>query len=418
MNRDETIDRVVEVYLASEDFNGLPTRSIDSEPSRIRAILVELLESGAIDVVFGDGHPNTHIKAFKSEPRDLQIEKAKVFPDIDRVCVYPSPEVLAARVDRLRYTGRPFTLRLALGAPQLEHLAFELTVLEHYRNDPRYFYRADEFFGLISVSDEYYKSKNMRDSDQVLLQSFGFCYDAEFNRAVAVFLRYLADLSPEHQQVWITRALDGDYKLHPAYFDSSIRGEFPDGVSIFHAFVEEQHQINAMCELIGKPPLFRKEFTEEKRPTGFTFLIRPTLKEFNDFVLLLDQMTSDNINFDFFKGDVERESFEKRSDGTLIAKSKGSLLMLEEWLTERFVPKNRGAMNEMFATFKKVRRLRQQPAHAVRQNEFDQKYFKEQRALIVQAYDAIRLLRLTLANHPAAKGYQVPEWLGATIYTY
>ena len=53
--------------------------------------------------------------------------------------------------------------------------------------------------------DEYLKSHAMREHDQVLLQTFGFAYDKDLKRAVAVFLRYLHDLSPEHQRVWAAK---------------------------------------------------------------------------------------------------------------------------------------------------------------------------------------------------------------------
>ena len=63
-------------------------------------------------------------------------------------------------------------------------------------------------------------------------------------------------------------------------------------------------------------------------------------------------------------------------------------------------------------TFRKVRKLRQKPAHAINENEFNQKYFTQQRKLVIEAYKAIRALRLILANHPRVINYKgVPEWL-------
>jgi hypothetical protein len=247
------------------------------------------------------------------------------------------------------------------------------------------------------------------------VESFGFCYDEDMNRAVAVFVRYLSDLSPEHQQIWAqiwaAKMLDGDYKLHPGYFDSAILGQRSEGVSIFDAFLHEQHHINQMCERMGKPHLFREEFVDGKRPRGFGFLIRPTLKEFNDFVVLLDRMMSDNLNVRFFEGDVEREIIEERNDGSRVVTPKGTITMLEEWFVRFFRPKDPGPRDEMVAAFKRVRKARQAPAHAVRKDDFDQKYFKEQREIVSQAYDAIRTIRLMLTHHPAVKGYKVPDWL-------
>jgi hypothetical protein len=47
----------------------------------------------------------------------------------------------------------------------------------------------------------------------------------------------------------------------------------------------------------------------------------------------------------------------------------------------------------------------------VDEDRFEQEYLKEQRKLIVEAYSAIRTLRLIFANHPKTKAYAVPEWL-------
>ena len=75
-------------------------------------------------------------------------------------------------------------------------------------------------------SDQYYQDSHMKESDKIILQSFGFCYEkSTMNRAIAVFYRYLADLTPEHQQIWKFKLLPGDYFLHPDYARSS-GGEF------------------------------------------------------------------------------------------------------------------------------------------------------------------------------------------------
>ena len=54
-------------------------------------------------------------------------------------------------------------------------------------------------------------------------------------------------------------------------------------------------------------------------------------------------------------------------------------------------------------TFREVRQLRQKPAHKVNADSFDQELFKQQRDIVVKAYDAVRTLRLILANHPKVK---------------
>lgn len=419
--KDEILRKITEFYLNSHDFNGLPVRNIvqDSKVEEIerKDILISLIREKKISLVFGDYHPNPHIKAFWEEKEEIQIEKLQK-SNLEPACAYPSGVHLKEFVDPSEYQDRPFTLRLALGEPQLSYLSFDLSVLEFYRNDPRYYYTNNDISGRISVPKEYYESEKMVSSDKVVLQTFGFSYDSELNRAVAVFLRYLSDLSPQHQQIWNAKKIKGDYKLHPDYYKIMI-GSWDLGVSIFDAFAEELHHINEMCKLMYRPSLFKNELRENKKPRGFCFLIRPTLKEYNDFVHLLDKAISENINGKFFLNDVPFEYDEVRDDGKIVVRHKGTIQILDEWLKMKFRVNDRKPIEEMIATFKKIRKLRQHPAHAIDEDIFDQKYFRQQREIIIRAYEGIRLLRLIFADHPDVKGYNIPDWRqSGKIWTY
>jgi hypothetical protein len=292
----------------------------------------------------------------------------------------------------------------------LNYAVFDLSVLESYRNDPRYFYSTDDIGGWISISDEYYQSLQMKPSDKIVLQSFGFCYEKDkMNRAVAVFYTYLADLTPEHQQIWNSKILSGTYFLHPDYARSS-GGNFYERESIFAAFAEELHTINEFSKLMGRPNLFRESY-KEKRSKEFSFLIRPTLKEFNSFVHLLDKMISENINKDFFQHEIPYQTETKRPDGKVVVQDKGTIALLKEWLDIKVSIPDPKPKDEMIQTFKNIRKMRMEPAHKVDENRFEQEYFKKQRKLMIEAYSAVRTLRLILANHPRTKTYNVPEWL-------
>ncbi len=67
----------------------------------------------------------------------------------------------------------------------------------------------------------------------------------------------------------------------------------------------------------------------------------------------------------------------------------------------------------MIATFKKIRKVRQTPAHSIHENVFDQKYFKEQRQLIIDAHGAVKTLRMMFGNHPKVKQkeIEIPDYL-------
>jgi hypothetical protein len=394
---------VEDKYFVSGDFNGMPiyllVDDFDIASSEFREIVRNAIEQEILTARF---HDNTHIRAFSNYPKEKIIEWFDTEEYPSHICLYPHANKLISSPKLENYKNSPYELELAKGAGQLDYRTFDLSILEYYRNDPRYSYRTDFIHGSICIEDEFFESKSVPESDQILLKTFGFAYDDAFNRYVAVFIRYLSDLSPEHQRVWAVKEVKGSIKLHPGYYASSIEGSWCTKLSIFEAFVQELKIINEMSELIGKQNLFHNSYSAE-RPKEFGFLLRPTESEFNSFMLLLDKMMSDNLNKKFFEDDVELESEEERADGKIVVKQKGTIQILESWVNKYFRPADRKPIDDMVAIFRKVRDLRQKPAHKVNADVFDQEYFRKQREIVVNAYDAVRTLRLILANHPAVK---------------
>lgn len=401
MDRTKVLDSVTTFYLESHDFNGYPVYKLKEEyrlsDDAAKALIEELISSRQVDVTLTG---NTHIKPFNIPDTIAQIAGLKALEFSEHFCLYPKPETLAKLPELTKYNDRPYTKALALGEGQLEYRSFDLSVLEHYRNDPRYIYETDSIHGNISVRDAFYESSTMEERDQVILSSFGFAYDDEMNRAVAVYLRYLSGLSPEHQQIWRAKELSATYKLHPDYFRTTILGEWGTRIPIFDAFIAELTIINEMTERMNMPPMFRHTYSEE-RPREFAFLLRPTLAEFNRFILLLDKMMSDNLNKQFFSAaSIPLEDEEERPDGKIVVSSRGTIALLEAWMSRYFHPTDPEPVKKIFATFRKVRKMRQQPAHKVDEDAFDQQHFKNQRQFIIEAYDAVRYIRQALANHP------------------
>ena len=441
------LERIVAFYVASgTEFNGIPLLRLAQETKRsveeLKEELVSLVRDGSVSINFGDRHPNAHVKAFAPESPDQQLAKLEIFvykneksvkieePDGDfqgpdgemtrmllsygspgaHVCLYPERQSLEGYIDVSRFEGEPFTLRLALGEPLLSFENFDLAVLETYRNDPRYHYSTDDIGGSLWISDEHYVSDSVPEADKALLEHFGFSYNKDFERAVAVFLRDLSRLTPEHQRIWQARIVKGQYSLHPDY-SRSITGEWPEKLNLLDAFLMELEVINGMSQKMGKPHLFRDAPAPCDRPREFAFLLRPTVKEFQGFISLLDKLLSESLNKDFFKGDVELTEDIERSDGKVEVRQKGTISLLAEWVGKKVQLSDPKPFDEAIATVKEVRKLRQRPAHALDDNRFDSELFKEQRELIFRAYTAVRIFRLLFANHPSARSYPVPEEL-------
>ncbi|OBT02695.1 AAA family ATPase [Vibrio cyclitrophicus] len=395
--------KIEEQYFSSGDFNGLPVHKLlydlNVPMGELRAIIRHGIDSNVLTVeMLG----NTHIKSFSSVPKVKVLEHYDTEDFPSNMCLYPHPDRLKTTRKLSEYSDTPYQLELAKGSGQLDYVTFDLSVLEFYRNDPRYTYDTDFIHGYICITDEHFQSKLVPEKDQVILKSFGFAYDDDFNRYVAVFIRYLASLSPEHQQIWRAKEVIGDIKLHPDYFNSSINGSWGTRLSIFEAFVQELDIINKMAALMDKPPLFHNSFYQD-RPKDFGFLLRPTISEFNSFMHLLDKIMSDNINKKFFEDDVNVETEEERADGKVIVRNKGTIQILSDWIDKYYQIPDRKPVDDMLAAFRKVRKLRQKPAHKVNADAFDQSLFKEQREIVIKAYDAVRTLRLMLSNHPMVR---------------
>jgi len=181
----ELLDKITAQYLESRDFNGYPIRSAlkmgDINVDFLVQCLSNLISKGLISLVFGDRHPNPHIKALREESPEIQISKFET-QNLEHVCAYPLRNHLEKVVDKSRYYNEPFKQELALGEPQLEFRSFDLSVLEFYRNDPRFIYQNDDISGFISISDQHHEDSLK--SDRIVMQTFGFCYDNEMNRAV------------------------------------------------------------------------------------------------------------------------------------------------------------------------------------------------------------------------------------------
>ncbi len=418
---ESVLKKLLEFHSASGDFNGVPYYKLirEIEPGdELFETLASLIRDKKVVAVFGDIHPNPHILALTPPHPEELIGKLRSKLS-DHTCFYPSETVLSKFVEESSYIDRPFTLRLALGKPHFEPHFFDLTVLERYRNDPRYIYCVSDSHGHISVTGTPEKPSSLRASDQVFLKTFGFGHNREVScRVVVVYLRYLSRLSSEHQKIWRTYSLDGEFYVHPSY-QATTKGEWIDAIGVFDAIRAELICINDMCKLIGKPKLFCEDFRELDFPKHFAFLLRPTLKEFHDFITDLEKIIVENINREFFTNDISFESETRRPDGKIEVKQKGTIQLLEDWLRSYYRTSEPSRHQELMQIPRKIRKLRQAPAHKLNDDIFDATLLKDQRDLITEAYSFVQCLRIVFKNHPMARGYEIPARLAqGKIFTF
>ena len=407
--------RVREHYRQSNDHNGLPVRALEAYGGSVTLTIIELISQGEIDLVRGDIHPNPHIKALQAEPVDEQVKKINRL-GLGSGCLYPTEGHLR-RFANKSTNAAPFTSELDFGVPQLDFRIFDVRVLDWYRNDPRFSFRVNDIQGQINRKVDTKSPNSQIPFDDIEFFQFGFAYNEKMERAIAAFLRYLSDLPPEQQRHFAAFQLDGKFELHPDFYRTRILGQFPLGISIYDAFLMEKRAIGELCEMIGKPSLFRTVGTNGERPSGFGILLRSTRKEFEDFSQLLDKLLGDDINRDFFAGDIPLHEVLTREDGTTEKRSLPTIGLLERWLRENFQPQSPAQIVEMLKYFRDVRKKRNRPAHVIDENRFDTQFFVAQQELISKALRAVRMLRTILQNHPDTCDFQVPTQLdNSTIW--
>jgi hypothetical protein len=301
---------------------------------------------------------------------------------------------------------RPYSARLEAGGSPVESLFFDPTVLDLYRLDPRYFVRLHDYSGMVSVTDEYDRDPQFPEHDKILIQTFGFASRPNGLRSVAVYLCYLADLTPEHQQHWESLRLREDCILLAAYVRNSVLGEFNADISVYQAVLLLLRLINKQAEAMGRDRLFRATFREW--PDDYHPILAPTLKSYLDFVNVLDKMLSQNIDLSFVGEDVPRK------DDT--GHSKPSIQLLQDWLEAVWRPWTVGATPAaLLQPLRNIRKERQRPAHKLEPNLYDPALFDRQKDLMRGAYGSLMGLATILSRHPRAVDVPIPEILSRVV---
>jgi hypothetical protein len=335
-------------------------------------------------------------------------------------CVYPSAKILVNRKDLGSFADKPFTRRLALGEAQLIPVFFELSVLEAYYRDPRYHFHYGDMDGRIVITDKAFRSAQVDDRDKILLDTFGIGYDECRNRVVIAYLRYLSILSPEHQQIWNAHVVRCPCVMNSDYERATLYGVWPEHHSAYQAFLAEMVEINKLSVVINKPSLFRDDFSAG-RPLGLHPMLRPTGRNLQEFVHLLDKMLSENVDRDFFKNDIPLEEEHQRGDGKIQVVPRGTLALLKDWISTRYRDADGADVSdEIVESFKRIRKLRQKPAHEIQQDNFDIALPGQQDKLLLDVLQALQKLRWVLMSHPVVRGkYKPPDWLdGDKIVMY
>jgi hypothetical protein len=402
------LEDIMRHFLESSDFNGIPlSRLLGGRGKDAVEHVKNLVAKRLADVTSGNWD-NPHIIRMPVRDPTVQLKALEEEPP-ELFCVYPTTKYMRRKIPRRLYENRPFTRLLALAHAQLKPMFFEPAVLDRYHSDARYDFRFDGLDGSISITDEHYRSRMMAESDKAFVQSFGLGRNNRGQTVVVVFLRYLCRLASRHQRHWESHLARGKCHAESHYFRRSVFGQWTNGISVYDALLAELLHVNKMCDLIGLPTLFKKDFSGE-RPQGFGLLMRMTLREYLDFAHMLDKLISENLNVSFFEAEgISLEAETSRKDGRIAVTQKGTLRLLEEWLTKRIRFSARGGPAKIVAPLREMRDLRQKPAHVLVVNKYSQDYQQKKESLIQNVYMSVSNIRVLFQAHPKVKNYDFPE---------
>ena len=278
-----------------------------------------------------------------------------------------------------------YTRKLTNGECSYKLVYFEADLLRNIIDDSRYVICNNSFKYNISITEEYDNDETLDEKFKFILDNVGLGFDENNERIFAVLLKELSELHPEMQKRFSVYEVKKKTYIDPSYIKSMNDGEWPDP-SLFSAILYQIEQINNLCSN-NDVTLFKSDY-KNKPPIEFNILVLPTKKEYDNFIKVFDIMLSDNINQKFFEGQIDLIEFTNK-DGTK-EKYKGTIALLKEWLGEIGVSQE--IIQKSIKIIKKVRSQRSKPSHNIRENEFNIKYIQNQNNIILEVYNAFRLL--------------------------
>ena len=156
IDKNLVINEIIEYYLNSNNFNGLPIymmKNYDYE------VLCELIDENIIEVLSGNEVINPHIKGGNFNiPKEQQ--KVNINNKDKYSVLYPTKQALENI--SVEYTS-PYTEMLRKGENQFEIIYFDIEILERYINNPKFIVADNGYRGNIYPKDEYYDDEMIED---------------------------------------------------------------------------------------------------------------------------------------------------------------------------------------------------------------------------------------------------------------
>ena len=389
----ELLKIVFDNFKESTDCNGLASYNlnIDATDESLVAAIVNLICADKISLLASEHDGNPHIIRFGFPSKDEQIAFLNENGFNKYFCLYPSSSYLSNNIETDLIPKFPFQYMMKTGTAQFKACYFEWGVLYKYFSDPRYKFSFSDYIGRIESSDD------VPPKSSINLRTFGIGKDENGNRVVVAFPRDLNNMSSACQIEWYSKMVPNQEQcmILESYKQNLFGGYWAFPQTVYRSLIQEMVNVNQLTYAIWDANFFREEFDQNK-PVDFDMIYIPTYKVYMDYVSLLEKIVVSNINDSFFDA-IDWSRYDE--DG----KIKGSLVCLKEFLQKV----NPNIENEITSPLRKVRRLRQNPAHKIEDNSYGIHFLNQQHELTESVFNSINMLRRLFQTHPKAKGIDV-----------
>lgn len=389
----ELLKIVFDNFKESTDCNGLASYNlnIDATDESLVAAIVNLICADKISLLASEHDGNPHIIRFGFASKNEQIAFLKENGFNKTFCLYPSSSYLSDNIKIELIPKFPFQYMMKTGTPQFKACYFEWGVLYKYFSDPRYKFSFSDYIGKIESTDD------ISPESYINLRTFGIGRDESENRVVVAFPRDLNNMSSACQIEWHSKMVPNQEQciILESYKENLFNccWDFPQ--TVYKSLIQEMVNINQLTNAIWDTSFFREEFDHNK-PVDFDMIYIPTYKVFMDYVSLLEKIVVSNINDSFFDA-IGWSRYDENG------KIKGTLVCLKEFLQKV----NPNIENEITSPLRKVRKLRQNPAHKIEDNSYGIHFLNQQHELTVIVFNSINMLRRLFQTHPNAKGIEI-----------
>lgn len=402
VGKEEVLKAIVTSYLDSPDFNGLPLVELGDFNTQD---ISNLISDKLVEAVSFEDCLNPYIRAYDFRV-NLKTQIANVKEKREGTVLYPSKQALLGASTN---PAEPYLEELIKGEPQNKIIFFKPEFIMIYLNDPRnesgfYGYR-----GFIAVEDEYVP-KNTNGGKVII--NFGIAYKKgkKPERAIGALLIELSKLSSNKQMLWKNFEISKqtNYVINSCFANEVYTGIWSKNIWIFDALLLEMDTINKLCDEMGIPPMFKETYSayNRNRPIGYTTVLFPSKKNYNDFLMSLEKLLVNNLNAETFlaSGEHIRPAYKYDSE----SREKGTLTLLSEWITSNTSPKE-NIPELIMNPLKNIRKIRQKPAHRLDIDDYNLDYITKQVDIIKAAYTAIGAIRFRLSKHPNCQEVVVPK---------